>query len=433
MLKKFKDNKYAQISLWAGIVAIAVITFFLLITNISSVKSFLDRIFQVCSPLVYGFIIAYLINPILEFCETKILRFPEKSKRLMKWKRPIGVTLAMLFFLLLVSVFVGLVIPQVVRSFEELESQISGYIAAAQNMVDTLIREFPLFNGQYENLYEFLDVNELTTDVKGFIANFSRYLETGANYVINYAGRFVVEVKNALIGFIVAVYLLLAKEKLIAKFKKLCAAIFTRRHYLNLVYLVRYTDKTVGGFIIGKIIDSIIIGLLTFIVMSLFQMPFTPLISVIVGVTNVIPFFGPFIGAIPSAFIVLIADPPKTLWFLLMILIIQQLDGNVIGPKILGDSTGLSSLAVLISITIAGGFFGFAGMILGVPAAAVICALVRQKTDSRLRAKKAELSLDHYMTDPPPRDFDVEPIFIEKNEFVSGESEESAASESKTD
>lgn len=418
MLEKLKNNKYAQISLWAGVVAIAVISFFLLITNFASVKSFIDKIFQVCSPLIYGFIFAYLINPILKFYEVKVLRFPEKSKRFLKWKRPIGVFLAMLSFLLIVSVFVGLVIPQVVRSFEELESQISNYISAAQNMVDKLVRDFPLFNGQYENLSEFLDVNEVSTDLKGFIANFSSYLETAANSVINYAGRFVIEVKNALIGFIVAVYLLLSKEKLIAKFKKFCSALFSRRHYLNLVYLARYTDKTFGGFVIGKIIDSIIIGLLTFIVMSLFQMPFTPLISVIVGVTNVIPFFGPFIGAIPSAFIVLIADPPKTLWFLLMILIIQQLDGNIIGPKILGDSTGLSSLAVLISITIAGGFFGFAGMILGVPAAAVICALVQQKTNSRLRTKKASLDLQYYMTDPPERDFDVEPIFIEKGEFM---------------
>ncbi len=429
MFEKLKNNKYAQISLWAGLVAIAVITFYLLITHFISVIDFFRNVFRVCSPIVYGFIIAYLINPILQFCESKILRFPEKNKRLMKWKRPIGVFLAMLMFLLIVSVFVWLVIPQVVRSFQELESQFTNYITAAQNMVDQIVRDFPLFNGQYENLSEFLDVNEISTDLKSFIGNLSSYLETVANYVINYAGRFVIEVKNVLIGFIVAVYFLLAKEKLIAKFKKLCAAVFSRRHYLNLVYLVRYTDKTFGGFIIGKIIDSIIIGLLTFIVMSLLQMPFTPLISVIVGVTNVIPFFGPFIGAIPSAFIVLIADPPKTLWFLLMILIIQQLDGNVIGPKILGDSTGLSSLAVLISITIAGGFFGFAGMILGVPAAAVICALVRQKTDSRLRSKKESLDLAYYMTDPPERDFDTEPIFIEKGEFVKSEAGKTGSAE----
>ena len=148
--------------------------------------------------------------------------------------------------------------------------------------------------------------------------------------------------------------------------------------------------------------------------MSIIGMPFTPLISVIVGITNIIPFFGPFIGAIPSAFIIFIAEPKMTIWFVLMILVIQQIDGNIIGPKILGSSTGLTSLAVLIAIMIGGGFFGVAGMILGVPAAAVICALVKQKTDERLKRKDAPVSLDYYYSDPPVIDFDKEPIFVPK-------------------
>jgi predicted PurR-regulated permease PerM len=142
---------------------------------------------------------------------------------------------------------------------------------------------------------------------------------------------------------------------------------------------------------------------------------------VIVGVTNVIPYFGPFIGAIPSAFIVFIADPGMTLWFVLMIFLIQQLDGNVIGPKILGDSTGMTSLAVLVSITIAGGFFGFTGMILGVPAAAVLCVLFRQKTDNVLRHKNASTESADYYDNLPVRDFDNEPIFIRKDETIPDE------------
>ena len=283
-----------------------------------------------------------------------------------------------------------------------------------QNLADKIIREFPLFNGQYKNLSEFLDVNEISTDIKSFISGFYGYLETGAKYIISYAGSFVIEVKNALIGFIVAIYLLASKERLTAKTKKILSAVMNRRHYVNLINLVRFTDKTFGGFVVGKIIDSIIIGLLTFIVMSIIGMPFTPLISVIVGITNIIPFFGPFIGAIPSAFIIFIAEPKMTIWFVLMILVIQQIDGNIIGPKILGSSTGLTSLAVLIAIMIGGGFFGVAGMILGVPAAAVICALVKQKTDERLKRKDAPVSLDYYYSDPPVIDFDKEPIFAPK-------------------
>lgn len=417
MFGRFKNQKYSQISFYVAVILCGVVTFYLLISNLGNVKAFFDKFFDVLSPIIYGFIIAYLLLPFLRFCERKVLRFKPDSVWEKKLKRPISVLLSMIFFLVIVSIFVGLIVPQVGRSFMELQAQITNYVTTAQNLVDKLIREFPLFNGQYENLSEFLDVNEISTDLKSLISSFYHYLEMGANYVISYAGKFVIEVKNALIGVIVAVYFLLAKERLLAKAKKLLAALLQRRYYLNLINLMRFTDKTVGGFIIGKLIDSIIIGLLTFVVMSIIKMPFTPLISVIVGITNIIPFFGPFIGAIPSAFIIFIAEPRMTLWFILMILIIQQLDGNVIGPKILGESTGMSSLAVLISITVAGGLFGVAGMILGVPAAAVICALVRQKTDRKLREKNAETSLEFYYSDPPVRDFNTEPIFLEENEL----------------
>lgn len=421
MFDRFKNQKYAQISFYVTIILCGVVTFYLLISNLGSVKAFFDTIFDVLSPLIYGFIIAYLLLPFMRFCERKLLCFKPDSVWEKKLKRPIGVLLSMIFFLVIVCVFVGLIVPQVARSFMELEAQISEYITAAQTLVDKLIREFPLFNGQYENLSEFLDVNEISTDIKSLISNFYYFLEMGANYIISYAGKFVIEVKNALIGVIVAVYFLLAKERLIAKAKKLLAAFLERRHYLNFIYLMRFTDKTVGGFIIGKLIDSIIIGLLTFVVMSIIGMPFTPLISVIIGITNIIPFFGPFIGAIPSAFIIFIAEPRMTIWFVLMIFIIQQLDGNVIGPKILGESTGMTSLSVLISITVAGGLFGVTGMILGVPAAAVICALVHQKTDSKLRAKNAVTDLEYYYNDPPVRDFNKETIFLEKDELPKEE------------
>lgn len=421
MFRHFKNPKYAQISFYVALILCGVITFYLLISNLGDVKAFFDKVLNVLSPLIYGFIIAYLLLPFLRFCERKILRFKPDSVWEQKWKRPISVFLSMIYLLVIVSVFVGLIVPQVGRSFMELESQITNYITTAQNLVDMLIRNFPLFNGQYENLSEFLDVNEISTDLKSLISGFYNYLEMAANYIISYAGKFVIEVKNALIGVIVAIYFLLAKERLVAKFKKLLAALLNRKHYLNLINLARFADKTVGGFIIGKLIDSAIIGVLTFIVMSIIKMPFTPLISVIIGITNIIPFFGPFIGAIPSAFIIFIAEPSMTLWFVLMILVIQQLDGNIIGPKILGESTGMSSLGVLISITVAGGLFGVPGMILGVPAAAVICVLVRQKTDKKLHEKNAEVGLDYYYTDPPLRDFHEKPIFLDEDELADEE------------
>ena len=414
----FKNPKYIQISLYVFLTSISIILFALLCMNLDQVKEALDTVVGVVAPFIYGFIIAYLVNPIMMRMEKYVLRFPENSKIGKKIKRPLSVTLGMIVFLLLLSVVVGLILPQVATSFKDLQSKITDYVAAAQNMADSFVREFPLFNGQYETLSEFLDVNEISADIKSIISNFSNLLATAADYVIAYGKQFVIEVTNALIGFIAAVYFLLAKERLISKAKKAAAAFLSRRHYINLINLLRFTNRTVGGFIYGKIIDSIIIGCLTFILMSIFKMPFVLLISVIVGITNIIPYFGPFIGAIPSAFIVFIADPGMTVWFVLMIFLIQQLDGNIIGPKILGDSTGMTSLAVLVSITVAGGFFGFAGMILGVPAAAVLCVLFRQKTDSILRKKNASTDSADYFDNLPVRDFDTEPILIRKDETV---------------
>lgn len=414
----FKNPKYIQISLYVFLTSISIILFALLCMNLDQVKEALDTVVGVVAPFIYGFIIAYLVNPIMMRMEKYVLRFPENSKIGKRIKRPLSVTLGMIVFLLLLAVVVGLILPQVATSFKDLQSKITDYVAAAQNMADSFVREFPLFNGQYETLSEFLDVNEISADIKSIISNFSNLLATAADYVIAYGKQFVIEVTNALIGFIAAVYFLLAKERLISKAKKAAAAFLSRRHYVNLINLLRFTNRTVGGFIYGKIIDSIIIGCLTFILMSIFKMPFVLLISVIVGITNIIPYFGPFIGAIPSAFIVFIADPGMTVWFVLMIFLIQQLDGNIIGPKILGDSTGMTSLAVLVSITAAGGFFGFAGMILGVPAAAVLCVLFRQKTDSILRKKNASTDSADYFDNLPVRDFDTEPILIRKDETV---------------
>lgn len=413
-----KNPKYKQIAIYVFCTASSIILFALLCLHLAEVGAFFKKAVGVISPFIYGFIIAYLVNPIMMRIEKCVLRFPAGSKAEQKLKHPLGVALGMLVFLLILGVIVGLIIPQVGSSFKDLQSRITDYVTAAQNLADSFVREFPLFNGQYENLSEFLDVNEISSDIKGLISNFSNLLAVAADSVISYGKQFVVEVTNALIGFIAAIYFLMAKDSLISKTKKAAAAFLPQRSYVNLMRVLRFTNQTVGGFIYGKIIDSIIIGCLTFIAMTIFRMPFTLLISVIVGITNVIPYFGPFIGAIPSAFIVFIAEPKKTIWFLLMILVIQQLDGNVIGPKILGNTTGMTSLAVLVSITIAGGFFGFAGMILGVPVAAVLCILFRQRTDSILRKKNASTKAVDYLNYPPQPDFSKEPIFFRREDTM---------------
>ena len=218
------------------------------------------------------------------------------------------------------------------------------------------------------------------------------------------------EVLNFLIGLIVSVYLLFSKEQYSAQCKKMTYAFLKTNHANMLLHLTKKSNEIFGGFIIGKIIDSAIIGVLCFIGLSLIKMPYTLLVSVIVGVTNVIPFFGPYIGAIPSAFLILLSDPKKGLYFIIFILVLQQIDGNVIGPKILGNSTGLSPFWVVFSILIGGGMFGFVGMIMGVPTFAVIYYIISMITSQRLERKNLPLTTVHY---------GVKSYVNEKGEFIS--------------
>lgn len=421
----FKERKYISLLIFVVLaVALSTITVICLI-NLGKLPAILSWIASIISPFIYGFAFAYLCNPVMKFVENKLLRFKTEKKWKLKLKRVIAIVITCLFVSLIVILFVFLVIPQVALSYNNLVSQISTYISAAQSWADNFVRNFWLFNGQYENFSHFLDATKIVENIKGFINNSYDILQAVATYLISQVENIVIELKNIVMGIIVCIYFLMAKESLLAKAKRTLAALLPRRQYINTINLARYTNSTFSGFISGKILDSFIIGLISFIVFGIFDLPYYQLISVIVGVTNVIPFFGPFIGAIPSAFIIFIAEPDKTILFLILILIIQQLDGNVIGPHILGDSTGLSALGVLVAITVAGGIFGIAGMFLGVPAFAVITNIAKQYIDRRLRKKAMPTELDYYRK---PQDFDPSrPIFFYKDDPLPTEEDSNSA------
>lgn len=396
-----KDENYKTIAVYLSLSLGAVVVLYLTLTHLSYISSAFGVLYAVLAPIIYGFIFAYLLNPLMKLYERTVFRFRKHEKIGGKLRRPLSLFFTLLTVVVIITLFFIIVLPQIGKSYNELESQIGHYIAAAQNFADSFVRDFPVFNGKYKNLSEFVDVNDFTSDVRQVISRLYTVLEGAANYIIEYAGQLVIELKNIIMGIIFSIYFLYSKERLCASIKKLLRAVLSQRRYLDVIRLTRYTHKTFGRFLTGKLIDSAIVGVLTFAVLSVFSFPFAPLISVIIGVTNIIPFFGPFIGAIPSAFIIFIAEPDKTVWFLLIILIIQQLDGNIIGPKIIGNTTGMSSVAVLISITVAGGLFGIPGMIFGVPAGAVICAIVKYLTERRLKKLGAPADIEYYMDDPP--------------------------------
>lgn len=416
---KFKRNeKYDTIAIYAFITVTTSVLICLALSNSTSLWSALNKFFDVVAPITYGAVIAYLLNPLMRLFETKIFTLKKAKKEHFKLKRVLSILCAYLIAIALIAAFIILLVPQIVTSYEQLSGQISDYLNSALKWADSFVRDSWIFNGKYEKLTDLIDVNKITSDFKTLITDSFKALETASNYIISYAGKFVIEVKNLLIGIIISIYLLWMKEGLSARIKKLLAAILGRKAYLNTVNLVRYTHESIGSFLIGKILDSAIVGLITFIVTGILRIPYYPLISLVVAVTDIIPVFGPIIGAIPTGFIVLVTEPKKLIIFIITIIVIQQLDGNIIGPKILGERSGVSAMWITISIVIGGGFFGIAGMVLAVPVFVVIYTLLKQFANKRLKNKNMPTDISFYQNDPPHNNFETCDIFIRSNEDI---------------
>ena len=361
-MKQWKwDDRYGTIALYAaGLCSFAVLCVFVGL-NLDRVVEWIGRMMNVMAPVSMGFVIAYLVNPLMKFCEKHIFVFLHRKKRHARLVRVLSMLTAYLFFAMLLTVLLMMVIPQVMISYNDLLKRMSDYLSSLQDFV-----------GRWFGDSAWLDVEKMTERLRNWISDWYQILQNIAPHITAIVGELLSHLRNVVIGLVISVYFLFSKEHLVAQCKKFTYAVFRKKRAEYLIEFMRFTDKTFGGFIIGKLLDSLIFGLLTFLVLAIFRIPYYPLVSVIVGVTNVIPFFGPFIGAIPSSLIIFIADPMKALWFCVLILIIQQLDGNVIGPKILGDSIGMSALGIILAITLMGGLLGIAGMFIGVPLYALL-------------------------------------------------------------
>ena len=395
---KIKWNKeYTIIAIY--ICAISLITILLLFAglNFGKISGWLSRMYKLSSPIVYGFVIAYILNPILKLCEKYVFKFVTKKKPRNKLKRILSMLLTYIFMTTVIILFISVIVPQIAASYRDLESKMYSYVTSAQQWIEDLIDKSEFAMDQYNKIMAFIDIDKITDSLKEFIQNIYNFLQNVTPHIMDFIKETASQLRNVLIGIIFSIYFLYSKEKLIAQFKKVLYAFNKKERVEKIINFGKFTDKTFGGFIIGKILDSIIIGILTFIVLAIFKIPYYQIISLIVGVTNVIPFFGPFIGAIPSAFIIFIANPPMTIWFIIIIILIQQLDGNVIGPKILGESTGLSVMWVVIAITIMGGMFGIIGMLIGVPVFAILYYIVKTIVDNRLKSKELSADTQDYM------------------------------------
>lgn len=386
---KINWNKtYTTIAVYAFIVICLGIAFANILSQIDLFTSKMQQIMGVFDPFIIGFVIAYLLNFMLRFYEDKVFSLSFIKKNTKKSMRGLGISLSYITAGLILYVFMQFLVPQLVASIKGLINDIPKYIYNMTNYLDQSLKEMDI-NPEYMTFIT-AKISEITNWTIQVLTNVIPII---GNIFMSFASS----VWNIILGIIISIYLLMDKEKFFALGKKVIKALFNEKHSAVILELANRTNETFGRFIGGKIIDSAIIGVLTFIVLAIFKMPYALLISVIVGVTNIIPFFGPFIGAIPSAIIIMFVSPIQALWFLVIILVIQQIDGNIIGPKILGDSIGISAFWILFSILVAGKLFGLAGMIIGVPMFALIYSIIKDIIEIRLANKGLPTDTDKYL------------------------------------
>ena len=414
---KREKKKYLAWGLTAFLTGCALLIFYDVFyrDNSGTVQAIFAKLFSVLTPVLYGLGMAYLLAPIVNFLERAILRLRDKLERKRSrairihkgWLRAASIFLTWAVVLVLVYLLLSMLVPQLVDSITTLVNNLESYYTTIYDWVTGLLSDNPeltdLFNRYYNETIQWL-TTKLLPGLQTAVTNFTGSLVTGVWSVVIFT-------KNFLIGIIVSVYLLAAKEKSTARCCKLLYGVLPEEQAKFAMRGFRRMDHIFSGFVRGKLLDSLIIGILCFIGCSILKLPYTPLVSVVVGVTNVIPFFGPFLGAIPCALLILLVSPLKCLYFVIFIFLLQQLDGNVIGPKILGDSTGISSLWVIVAILVGGGFGGVLGMFLGVPIFACLQVLVRWLLNTRLEKRHMPLQAWEYVCrdrqdDPPPTDED---------------------------
>lgn len=362
------------------------------LTNFVAVNSWIRKLFSPITPIFAGVAIAYLLSPVCRrienFLGKKFLRFSELS---LKERRTISLIITYYLTLMVIAAFAVLVLPQVIASITQMFEQIKLYVTSAENIANNILAKIP------EDLIPDDVANEIRQKVGNMMSELITVLSTSVPAVFNYIVSFGTSLVNIVVAFFVSIYVLASKETFLGHGRKLFYAIFGKEKAEKMFEVVDTADDMFGGFISGKLIDSLIIGIICYIGVLILKIPFPVLIAFIVGVTNVVPFFGPLVGEVIGFFLVVIIDPLKGVITLAFLLVLQQLDGNVIGPKILSSSTGLSAFWVMTSILFFGGCFGVVGMVIGVPLFGVIYWEVKRIVNNLLEKKGLSTDSEDYM------------------------------------
>ncbi len=393
MKRHFKwDRTYINWGMTAFCVVALSLLFYFAVRNISVFGDFFRKLVTILAPFIWGLVICYLLSPLMRFLEERVFlplgkRLYRKNKKggAGKFARVMSILFSEIVLLLLFAALVYLIIPQILSSVQMLVQNSGTYADNVSKWLDGLLKNYPELDSYVGGLFGNINANVGNWLETRLLPQLGSLITSVSSGVYGFARS----IYNLIIGIIVSVYLLADKEGFLAAVKRLSYAVFSVETADKLRQGLNFVDKTFMGFLSGKILDSLIIGIICYIVCSILKMPYTLLVSVIIGVTNIIPFFGPLIGAIPSALIILMVDPSKCLIFIIFIIILQQIDGNIIGPRILGSSTGINGFWVMFAIILGSGLFGFWGMLLGVPVFVVIYTVIQNLIIKKL--KKSDL------------------------------------------
>ncbi len=395
----FKDRvkKYAGITFAITFAIIVAICVFFIIFKFDKVAQLWDSLVGILMPFIYGAVIAYLLRPVCNFLERNIKKLLDNktklnsnlSEKIARWT---GIIVSLLSAILVIYILIVMIVPQIWDTINGLIDVLPQYFNKSVEFLEGFLSKYvenpedieAAYQMIYDEAYKWIE-GEFMPSVQTAVAG----LSTGVVSVFNIAW-------DIIIGIIVSVYLLYNKRKFLAQMKLILYSVFKERWANKIAEELRLTDKMFGGFINGKLIDSLIIGILCYIIIKIVGIPYPLLISVIIGITNVVPFFGPIFGAIPCVMLIFILDPVKAFYLAIILLALQFFDGNILGPKILGDATGIDSFWVLFSVMFFGGVFGFIGMVIAVPLFAVIYDIVKQLVSYGLKKNKKQDMMEHY-------------------------------------
>lgn len=397
-MKFDKNDKYATISAYAVGTFVVCLVIAGIINNLGAVGSGFSVFFSAISPIIWGIIIAYLLNPIMVWSEEALSKITGKNKPHPKLNRILATVISVIFLFAVLVAVISIIIPQVYESIMSIVNNFETYMKNIENWINGILTNYPdilkFIDGKFDDIRDTFD--KIMNDVIPKLGDVIVKIKDGALGAVSVLSDFV-------IGIIVAVYFLFDKERFIAQGRKVICAVVPKKYTDTVFRIFTLTNRSMSGFISGKIIDSIIIGLLCMLCMTVLHFNYALLISVIVGITNIIPVFGPIFGAIPGGLLLLLSSPKQVIPFVVLIVVIQQLDGNVIGPKILGNTTGLSAFWVLFAILVGGDLFGVPGMLLGVPIFAVVYSLAEEVVNYALKKKGLSCETADYAAVPRKR------------------------------